>query len=80
MTETIAQMTKDEFREMIEFIIEQKLAEILGDPDEGLKIRDSVRNRLLKQKDAVAAGERGETLENVIEGNRPCLILTTPSC
>jgi hypothetical protein len=67
MTKTIAQMTKDEFREMIEVIIEQKLAELLGDPDEGLKIRDSVRNRLLKQKDAVAAGERGETLENVIE-------------
>jgi hypothetical protein len=67
MTETIAQMTKDEFREMIEVIIEQKLAELLGDPDEGLKIRDAVRDRLLKQREAVAAGERGETLENVIE-------------
>jgi hypothetical protein len=67
MTETIAQMTKDEFREMIEVIIEQELAELLGDPDEGLKIRDAVRDRLLKQREAVAAGKRGETLENVIE-------------
>jgi hypothetical protein len=67
MTDTVAQMTREEFREMIEVIIEQKLAEILGDPDEGLTIRGSVRNRLLKQKEAVAAGERGEALEDVIE-------------
>ena len=32
---TVGQMTKDELREMIETIIEQKLLELLGDPDEG---------------------------------------------
>lgn len=66
-TDTVAQMSIAEFREMIEVIIEQKLLEMFGDPDEGLKIRESVQSRLLAQKEAVATGERGESLEDVIE-------------
>lgn len=62
---TVAQMTKDELREMIETIVEQKLLEWLGDPDEGLPIRKAVRERLLRQQEAVAGGERGEPLEEV---------------
>jgi len=45
---------------------EQKLLEMLGDPDEGLPIRKSVRERLLRQKQAVAAGERGKPLDEVV--------------
>ncbi len=62
----VAQMTKDELREMIEITVEQKLLELLGDPDEGLPIRKAVRDRLLRQKQAVASGERGEPFEDVI--------------
>jgi hypothetical protein len=64
---TVAQMTKDELREMIETIIEQKLLELVGDPDEGLPLRKTVRNRLLRQKEAVARGERGEPFEEVVQ-------------
>jgi len=67
MTTTVAQMTKDELREMIEVAIEQKLLEILGDPDDGLEIRKELRNRLLRQKEAVAAGERGQSFEDVVQ-------------
>jgi len=63
---TVSQMTKDELREMIETTVEQKLLELLGDPDEGLPIRKSVRDRLLRQKQAVAQGERGEAFEDVV--------------
>lgn len=66
MSETVAQMTQDELREMIETSIEQKLLELLGDPDEGLEIRKAVRDRLLRQKKAVAAGERGQPFEDVV--------------
>lgn len=66
MATTVAQMTKDELREMIETSIEQKLLELLGDPDEGLPIRNSVRDRLLRQKQVVSAGERGEPIEDVM--------------
>ena len=64
--DTVAQMTKEELREMIETIIEEKLLELLGDPDEGLPIRKTLRERLLRQKEAVAEGERGEPFEEVI--------------
>ena len=66
MTTTVAQMSKDELRELIEASVEQKLLELLGDPDEGLEIRKSVRDRLLRQRKAVAAGERGEAFEDVV--------------
>jgi hypothetical protein len=59
-------MTRSELREMIERIVEEKLLELLGDPDEGLQFRKSVRERLLRQRKAVAAGERGELLEEVV--------------
>ncbi|WP_322802415.1 hypothetical protein [Thermoflexus sp.] len=62
----VAQMTKEELREMIETIIEEKLLELFGDPDEGLPIRKTIRERLLRQKEAVAKGERGEPFEEVI--------------
>jgi hypothetical protein len=59
-------MTKDQFREMLGDTIEQKLIELLGDPDDGLAIRSSVRARLLRQKRRVARGERGEPLADVV--------------
>jgi hypothetical protein len=62
----VAQMSRDELREMIEVALEQKLLELLGDPDEGLEIRESVRERLLHQQKEVAAGERGEPFEDVV--------------
>ncbi len=43
MADTVAQMTKEEPREMIETSIEQKLLEMLGDPDEGLEIKVRAR-------------------------------------
>ncbi len=62
---TVAQMTKKELEEMIGTVVEQKLLELFGDPDEGLPVRQSLRKRLLRQKQAVAKGLRGESLDKV---------------
>ena len=59
-------MTKNELIEVIETVVEQKLLELPGDPDEGLPIRKSVRDRLLRQKQAVKMGERGEPFADVV--------------
>jgi hypothetical protein len=67
MTTVVAQMTKDELQEMMETIIERKLLEILGDPDEDLELRAAIRDRLLRQRKAVAAGERGEPFAQVVQ-------------
>lgn len=67
---TIVQMTQDEFKEMLESVVEEtverKLIEILGDPDEGLEIRSEVRKRLLRQRNEVARGDLGRPLEDVV--------------
>jgi hypothetical protein len=65
MAANVGQLSTDELREIIGSVVEQKLKEILGDPDEGLELRADVRDRLLRQKKAVANGERGEELEAV---------------
>jgi hypothetical protein len=65
MAATVAKMTPEELKEMISTIIEQKLRELIGDPDEGLLIRKSLYNRLMRQKKAVARGERGELFTDV---------------
>ena len=68
--DTVAQMTRTEFKEMLEAVVEatveQKLLEILGDPDEGLEIRKTVRTRLLRQREAVAAGQHGKSFQDVV--------------
>jgi hypothetical protein len=71
MNDTVGQMPQAELVKMIEAIVEttveQKLIEILGDPDDGLDLRESVRARLLRQQQSVSAGERGRSLQEVLE-------------
>lgn len=65
MAANVGQLSTDELKEIIGSVVEQKLKEILGDSDEGLEMRSEVQSRLLRQKKAVADGERGEELEEV---------------
>ena len=56
---TVAQMTRSELKEMlaavVETTVEEKRLVILGDPDEGFELREAVRDRLIRQRDAVAS-------------------------
>jgi hypothetical protein len=52
-------MSKKEFIQISSTVVEQKLVELLGDPDEGLAIKENLRKRLIRQKKAVAKGDRG---------------------
>jgi hypothetical protein len=58
-------MTPEELKEMLGELIEAKLTEVLGDPDEALELRESVRERLKRQRSAVERGERGESFDDV---------------
>jgi len=65
MARIVAEMTAGELKRLVGLAVEEKLIALLGDPDEGLVLRESLRKRLLRQKRAVAKGERGELLEDV---------------
>ncbi len=70
-TETIGQMTQSEFKKLLETVIEatveQKLLEILGDPDDTLEIHKAVRERLTQQMGYITSGEYGKPIEDVIQ-------------
>ncbi len=65
MASTIAQMTPDELQELIETTIDRKMTEWLGDPDQGLKLKDEIKERILRQREEYAEGKRGHSLEEV---------------
>jgi hypothetical protein len=60
MSTSVAYMTKKELATMLSNVVEQKLTELFGDPDDDLILKDNLRKRLLRQKKAVAKGERGD--------------------
>jgi hypothetical protein len=64
MNATVAHMTKDELQELIGAVVEQKLVELLGDPDEGLPLKKTLHDRLVRQMAAVAGGDRGQSLDD----------------
>jgi hypothetical protein len=66
MAKTVADMTTVELRHLVSSVVEEKLMQLLGDPDTGLILRENVRKRLLRQKRAVSKGERGESLDAVV--------------
>ncbi len=65
MAKTVAEMTGEELRELVGAAVQQTIVELVGDPDAGLVVRENVRKRLLRQRQAVAKGERGQLLEAV---------------
>jgi hypothetical protein len=67
MAATVARMTKHELKEIIESTVEQKLLELLGDPDQGLVLKKAVKDRLLRQRKVVASGQRGESLAVIVK-------------
>ena len=56
---TAAQLTVPQLEALIESVIERKLIELLGDPDQGLELKPSVRAKLRRSLTAVKRGERG---------------------
>jgi hypothetical protein len=65
MSSTVVQVSKQELTQIISNVLEQKLVELFGDPDEGLSIKQNLRKRLLRQKRAVEKGDRGTDLSSV---------------
>ncbi|MCL5029115.1 MAG: hypothetical protein M1480_08865 [Bacteroidetes bacterium] len=65
MAETISNMTKKEFTQILSDVVEKKIIELFGDPDEGLVLKENMRKRLLRQKKAVRKGNLGDDFETV---------------
>jgi len=65
MSSTVVQVSKQELTQIISNVVEQKLVELFGDPDDGLTMKQNLRKRLLRQKRAVEKGDRGTDLSSI---------------
>ncbi len=51
----VSEMSVEELKQLIDQVVEQKLEEILGDPDWGMELKEEVKERLRRTSKA----ERG---------------------
>lgn len=65
MPATVAELTHEELRALIEEVVHDQLIELFGDPEEGLAIRLEVRAQLEKQRERVRRGDLGVRLSAV---------------
>jgi hypothetical protein len=55
----VADLTVDELRNLIKEVVTQTILEIFGDPDEGLELREEIKERLHRSLATTQA--KGET-------------------
>ena len=65
MSTKVTELTVDELKHIIQEAMEQKLAEMLGDPDEGLELRPEFEQQLRRSLAYLAAGGKTLSLEEI---------------
>ena len=61
----VNELTVEEFKTLIQEAVEEKLEEMIGDPDQGLELREEIRERLRSSLAAMQGGEKGIPVEQV---------------
>jgi len=62
---TVNELTIDELKALIEEVVEEKLQEMLRDPDEGLSLRPEVEERLVKSLNQAKESRRAVSAQEV---------------
>ena len=65
MPTRMIELTVDELKQIIGEAVEQKLSEMLGDPDEGLELREEIKAKLQRSMEAERCGTRGIPAQEV---------------
>jgi len=61
----VKELTVEQFKDLVQEAIEEKLEEIVGDPDLGLELREEIKERLRSSLAARQRGEKGIPVEEV---------------
>jgi len=56
---TVGELSRNELKRLIGEVVEEKLLELLGDPDEGMVLQEEVQARLRRTLEDQRAGKRG---------------------
>ena len=63
----VSQLTVEQLKLLIQEAIEEKFQELFGDPDEGLELKEEVKERLRRSLTAMEYGEKGIPIEQVVK-------------
>ena len=55
----VKELSVEQLKALIQEAVEEKLQEILGDPDQGLELREDIKDRLSHSLAASESGEEG---------------------
>ena len=61
----VKELTVEQFRNLVQEAIEEKLEEIIGDPDLGLELREEIKERLRSSLAAMQGGGKGIPIDQV---------------
>ena len=55
----VKELSVEQLKALIQEAVEEKLQEVLGDPDQGLELKEDVKERLRRSLAAVESGDEG---------------------
>ena len=61
----VRDLTIDQFKALVHEALEEALVDLLGDPDEGLQLREEVKDKVLASLARTQRGEKGIPAEEV---------------
>lgn len=62
----VKELTVEELKALIQDAIEEKLEEVIGDPDRELELRPEIKERLRHSLTAIKHGEKGIPIDEVV--------------
>ena len=65
MNTTVLQITVEDLRQVVDEMVEQKLAVLFKDPEDDLEFTDELKGILARQNERIENGDRGEALEDI---------------
>ena len=65
MNTKVLQITVEDLRQVVDEMVEQKLAVLFKDTENDLELTDELKTILARQNERIKNGDRGESLEDV---------------
>ncbi|MBA2737345.1 MAG: hypothetical protein H0U50_11240 [Pyrinomonadaceae bacterium] len=66
MSVKVLQITVEDLRQVVDEMVEEKLAVLFKDPEDDLEFTDELKEILARQSERIKRGDRGEALEDVV--------------
>ena len=63
----VKELSVEQLKALIQEAVEEKLQEVLGDPDQGLELKEDIKERLRRSLAAMESGNEGIPVGQVVK-------------